>query len=220
MLTSININRSASGSPERSPLNRSSSFSCNRRKYVMLQDLRALEEVLQQRKAATRTSLSSGSSLHSSLSFPEPKLRPFPDWISSTMSCTGLWMQANTESGFRSLLIKDSTVNFREVIILPWSISDCFSLFLCLSNWSEVLLQWGNLLEQYNNVDQACLDTIDVGGLPARGGQVSDSEMWGVLWKTIAPPGYHLLTHLLNCFRKIPMFMLLLELRIETWDEK
>lgn len=27
------------------------------------------------------------------------------------------------------------------------------------------------------------------------------------------------LTHRLNCFRKIPMFMLLLELRMETWDQ-
>lgn len=28
------------------------------------------------------------------------------------------------------------------------------------------------------------------------------------------------LTHRLNCFRKIPMFMLLLELRMETWEQK
>lgn len=51
-------------------------------------------------KAVARTSPSSGSSLHSSRSFPEPKLRPLPDLISSTMSLTGLRMQVKTESGF------------------------------------------------------------------------------------------------------------------------
>ncbi len=63
--------------------------------------IRHIQKIL---TAVTRTSPSSGSSLHSSLSFPEAKLTQLPDLISSIRSFTGLWREVERTIGFRSLV--------------------------------------------------------------------------------------------------------------------